>query len=189
MRLVLLGAPGSGKGTQSAFLAEHFDAPHVSSGELMREHMATGSELGQQVASYVTRGELVPDDLVIAIVGDAIRAAEASRGYVLDGFPRTVAQAERAFTLASPHGLTADAVVYLALPDDVARARLTGRAEGRSDDSDPSIVERRLAVYHESTQPLLDFYRQRGLLVPVDASQAVPAVSRAIIDALECRRG
>ena len=187
MRLVLLGAPGSGKGTQSTFLARHFDAPHVSSGELMREHMASGSELGQQVATYVSAGELVPDDLVLAIVGDAIRAGDASQGYILDGFPRTVAQAERAFTLASPAGLTADAVVYLDLPDTVARARLTGRAEGRSDDSDPSIVERRLAVYHESTQPLLDFYRRRGLLVAVDASRPVEDVSRAIIDALARR--
>ncbi len=187
MRLVLLGAPGSGKGTQSTFLAQHFDAPHVSSGELMREHMASGSELGQRVATYVSAGELVPDDLVLAIVGDAIRAGEASQGYILDGFPRNVAQAEQAFTLASPHGLTADAVVYLDLPDDVARARLTGRAEGRSDDRDPSIVERRLAVYHESTQPLLDFYRRRGLLVTVDASRPVEDVSRAIIDALERR--
>jgi adenylate kinase len=189
MRLVLLGAPGSGKGTQSSFLAQHFDAPHVSSGELMRDHIATGSELGQQVAKYVSIGELVPDDLVLAIVGDAIRTADASRGYILDGFPRTVAQAERAFTLTSPQGLTADAVVYLDLPDEVAKARLTGRAEGRSDDRDPSIVDRRLAVYHESTQPLLDFYRRRGLLLTVDASRPVDEVSRAILDALERPRG
>ena len=186
MRLVLLGAPGSGKGTQSTFLARHFDAPHVSSGELMREHMATGSELGQRVATYVSVGELVPDDLVLAIVGDAIRAGEASQGYILDGFPRTVAQAEQAFTLASPAGLTADAVVYLDLPDDVAVAA-DGTGRRTVDDSDPSIVERRLAVYHESTQPLLDFYRRRGLLVTVDASRPVEDVSRAIIDALERR--
>ena len=182
MRVVLLGAPGSGKGTQGEALAKHFGVDHVSSGELFREHIASGTELGRQVADFVTRGDLVPDDLVITIVGAAVRAAAERGGYVLDGFPRTLAQAERAYELAGAAGLTADVVVYLSVPDEVVRQRLTGRAaEGRADDADPAVIERRLSVFHDETQPLLDFYRDRGILVTVDAT---PPPSQVTADML-----
>jgi adenylate kinase len=186
VHIVLLGAPGSGKGTQGDVLAKHFGVPHVSSGELLREHVASGSDLGREVASYLSRGELVPDDLVLTVVGDALTGAFEAGGYVLDGIPRTRAQAERAYALAKPAGLLADAVVYLDIGDDVARERLAARAEtaGRVDDADPAVIDRRLRVFHADTRPLLDFYRERGILETIDAMQSVRAVSTAILESL-----
>jgi adenylate kinase len=185
VQIVLLGAPGSGKGTQGDALAKHFGVPHVSSGELLRAHVASGSDLGRKVASYLSRGDLVPDDLVLTVVGDALSGAFDAGGYVLDGIPRTLAQAERAYALAKPVGLAADAVVYLDVADDVARERLAARAEtGRDDDADPAVVERRLQVFHTDTDPLIDFYRERGILRTIDAVQPVDAVTKAILDAL-----
>jgi adenylate kinase len=185
MKVVLLGAPGSGKGTQGVVVARHFGVPHVSSGELLRSQVAGGSALGRQVASCIAQGELVPDDLVLAVVGDALTGAVEAGGYVLDGIPRTLAQAEQAYALAGPAGLVADAVVYLDVPDDVARERLARRAEtGRADDANPTVIERRLQIFHADTAPLLDFYRQRGILKTIDAVQSVHAVSNAILRAL-----
>jgi adenylate kinase len=185
VHIVLLGAPGSGKGTQGDLLAEHFGVPHVSSGELLRTHVAAGTDLGRQVAYFLSRGELVPDDLVLEAVSDALTGAFEAGGYVLDGIPRTLAQAERAYALAKEVGLIADAVIYLDVPDDVARERLAGRAEtGRVDDADPAVIERRLRVFHADTRPLLDFYRERGILRTIDAVQPVDAVSNAILETL-----
>src|SRR4029078_3495047 len=126
-QVVLLGAPGSGKGTQGIVVARHLGVPHVSSGELLRAHIARGGEIGRALEGCVARGELVPDDLVLAVVGGALTGAVEAGGYVLDGIPRTVAQAELAYALAEPAGLVADAVLYLDVPDDVARERLAGR--------------------------------------------------------------
>jgi adenylate kinase len=185
VRLVLLGAPGSGKGTQGAVLAAHFRIPHVSSGELLRRHVAERTELGRSVTAYLARGELVPDDVVLEVVGDAVSVAVRTGGYLLDGFPRTLSQAERAFAWATTAGVLADHVIFLAVPDDVARQRLAGRVEtGRVDDADPAAIERRLELFHDQTRPLLDFYDDRGILVSVDATQAVDAVSDNILAVL-----
>jgi adenylate kinase len=187
MRIILLGAPGSGKGTQGPVLAEHFGAVHVSAGELLRLQMAASTELGGQIGRYVRAGELVPDEIVFEILWERITKAAAGGGYVLDGFPRNLRQAELAFERARPAGVTADAVVYLAVPDDLVRSRLVARArrEGRSDDLDPDVTERRLLIFHSETEPLLDFYRNRDLLVTVDASAPPEAVSAAMIAALD----
>ena len=184
MRLILLGAPGSGKGTQGDALADRFGVRHVSTGELLRRHIAEQTELGRLAQPYVRGGELVPDDIVLQMAGAEVIEAAAEGGYVLDGFPRTLDQAERAYELATPAGVTADAVVYLAVPDDVARARLLGRDEGRADDADPEVIERRLRVFHEQTEPLLDFYRGRGILVTVDAVPPPEQVTAAMLAAL-----
>ncbi len=190
MRLVLLGAPGSGKGTQGAVLADHFGIPHVSSGELLRAHVAAGTGLGQRVRAFLARGDLVPDDLVVDVVRDALISTGYTRGYLLDGFPRTFAQAKRAFALAEPSGATADAVIYLEIPDDVARKRLTGRAQAdRADDTDPAAIDQRLKVFHAETVPLLDFYEERGILVTVNAEAPVGAVTALILDQLTPRIG
>jgi adenylate kinase len=181
----MLGAPGSGKGTQGIVVARHLGVPHVSSGELLRAQIASGSEIGRQIERCVARGELVPDDLVLAVVGGALTGAVEAGGYVLDGIPRTLAQAERAYELAKPAGLVADAVIFLDVPDDVARERLAGRATtGRADDTDPTVIERRLQIFHADTRPLLNFYRERGILMTIDAVQPVRAVSNAIFRAL-----
>jgi adenylate kinase len=185
MRVVLLGAPGSGKGTQGVVVAQRLGVPHVSSGALLRAEVASGSQIGRQIELCVARGELVPDDLVLGVVGDALTGAVEAGGYVLDGIPRTLAQAERAYALAKPAGLAADAVIYLEVPDDVARDRLAARAAtGRADDADPTVVERRLQIFHADTTPLLNFYRERGILMTIDAVQSVGAVSNAIFRAL-----
>lgn len=182
MRLVLLGAPGAGKGTQAAALAGHFGVPHISSGDLLRGHVDAGTELGRQVAAHLDRGELAPDDIVSSVVADAL-ADSGADGYVLEGFPRTVTQAQWADAL-QPSGL-AEAVVLLELPDDEARHRLAERAAaGRSDDRDPEVIQQRLRRFHAETEPVVDYYRDRGVLTAVDAAQPPDAVRAAILTAL-----
>jgi adenylate kinase len=186
MRIILLGAPGSGKGTQGTALAERFGVRHISTGDLLRAHIAEGTELGRAAAPFVERGELVPDDVMLQIAGNAAVEAASEGGYVLDGFPRTLEQAERAYEFAVPADVAANAVVYLAVPDDVARERLATRAvAGRADDSDPVVIERRLRVFHEQTEPLLEFYRNRGILIPVDASRPPNEVTEAMLEAVK----
>lgn len=185
MRIVLLGVPGSGKGTQGEVLARRLGIEHISSGDLLRAQIAAKTELGQAAVGYLDRGELVPDDLVFAVVSEAVVRAAAAGGYILDGFPRNRAQAEHAYSLAAPRDIAAEVVVYLELTDDTARARLTGRASlGRVDDADSAVIERRLQLYHDETQPLLAYYRERGILVTIDAAQPVEAVTDAILTAL-----
>jgi adenylate kinase len=181
MRLILLGAPGAGKGTQAAALSQHFGVPHISSGELLRRHVADGTELGRKVARYLEQGQLVPDDLVTAVVDEAL--ARAGPGYILEGFPRSLAQARAAE--ARHGGGLADAVVFLDLLDDVARQRIAQRmAAGRSDDRDREVVERRLRTFHAETDPVVDYFRHSGLLVTVDATPPPDAVTSAVLAAL-----
>ncbi|HZM39536.1 MAG TPA: adenylate kinase [Acidimicrobiales bacterium] len=174
MRIVLLGAPGSGKGTQGPRLAERLGVPYLSTGDLLRAEAAAGTELGARVKPYLEDGELVPDDLTLEVVDRALADASAAGGFVLDGFPRTVPQADRVGDV--------DVVLHLALSDDVARQRLAARDEGRADDADPEVIEHRLRVYHGQTAPLLDHYDRRGTLVTVDADRA-PAEVAAELDA------
>ena len=184
MRLVLVGPPGAGKGTQAEAIAEQFGVPHISSGELLRRHVASGTALGREVTGYLDKGELAPDDLVMAVVDEALAAAGS--GYVLDGFPRTRSQAEKAESRRG--GELADAVVFLDVPDDVAQQRLAERLAGRSDDRDRSVIERRLRTFHDETDPVVDYNLDRGKLVTVDAAQPAGAVTAAILAALAGRR-
>ncbi len=161
-RVVLIGAPGSGKGTQGPPLAWKLGVPYLATGDLLRDEVARGTDLGREVAACLDRGELVPDDLMVgAVVARLTELAgrAGDGGYVLDGFPRTVAQAEAA-DRRLPGGL-ADQVVFLTLPDDVARDRLTHRGQGRSDD-EAATIEHRLRVFHDETEPLLHHYRHRA---------------------------
>jgi adenylate kinase len=181
VRIVLLGAPGSGKGTLGDRLAGELGLPHLSTGDLLRAEAAAGTGHGRRVAPYLARGALVPDDLTDAVVGPALAEARERGGYVLDGYPRTVGQAE--------HLADDVVVVHLALPDEVARRRLAGRAEGRADDADPAVIDRRIAVYHEQTAPLLDLYSRRGALVTVDGNQPPDEVAADVLAALAPHRG
>lgn len=187
MRLILLGAPGAGKGTIGSRLAEHYGIPHVSSGDLLREHVAADTPVGRRVADHVAAGELVPDELVLGVVGRAVVEAAANGGYLLDGFPRTLAQAERAFVLADRAGMLADVVVNLSVPDSVAIERLAERSviSGRPDDASTDVIRHRLEVFHDQTVPLLDFYRGRGLLVTVDATADPEVVTCDALAAIE----
>ena len=178
MRLVLLGKPGAGKGTQGAALARHFGVPHISTGELLRGRVAADGDPRSELATILDRGDLVPDDMIERVVGAAAGAASRSGGYVLEGFPRTLAQAESDV-------LPIDTAVHLALSDDVARERLAGHARtGRADD-DREVIEHRLRQFHTDTEPVLDLYNQRGILTTVDADQPPDDVTAAILRALD----
>jgi adenylate kinase len=153
--------------------------PYLSSGALLRRVAAGEDDLARRVRDHLNHGELVPDELVDAIIGDALADVLAAGGYVLDGYPRTVAQAQHLHDRA-----TLDAAIELALPDDIARRRIASRGDGRGDE-DRGVVERRLQVFHREADPLLDFYRRRGLLTTIDADQPPDDVTAAILTALD----
>lgn len=173
--IALLGPPGCGKGTQAARLSDGLGYEQLATGDLLRDARAADSELGRRAAEYMDRGELVPDDVVVAAL-EAALAKLGDRAVVLDGFPRTVAQAE---------GLDRDldAVVLIDVPDDEVVERIAGRAQGRADDN-PETVRERLRVYHDETEPLIDYYDSRGLLRRVDGARDADAVHAEICEAI-----
>lgn len=181
----MLAPPGAGKGTQGERIAKRYGIPHISSGEMFREEAGRQSPLGERLRGYLDGGDLVPDDLVIELIRDRIvTAARESGGYVLDGFPRTLPQAKAASEIGEQTGTSAQAVLYLDAPPDVLIARLAGRGEDRADDSD-EVVRHRLDVYAEHTEPLLDYYTRRGLVIKIDASLPADDVSQEIFRALD----
>lgn len=189
VRLVLVGPPGSGKGTQGPVVAERLGVPYLSTGDLLRAQVAADTELGKRVAELIDAGELVPDDLMVAVVADALDPKGAD-GYVLDGFPRTLPQAEVIERPDSPLP-GPDVAVHIDIPNRVVHERLAGRAhaEGRADDADPEVIDRRLEVYAEETEPLLDHYRDLGVLVTVDGDKEPEDVTAAILDAVAALPG
>jgi len=185
MRVILLAPPGAGKGTQGERIASRYDVPHISSGDLFRQEVASGSELGNELRRYVESGDLVPDNLVVQLIADrVIEAAAESGGYVLDGFPRTLPQAEAAAEIAKTTNATAQAALHLDAPREVLIKRLAGRGENRADDSE-DVVRHRLEVYDASTKPLIDYYASRGILMHVDASLSMDDVSKEIFRVLD----
>ena len=183
MRILILGPQGSGKGTQAKRIAASYDAPHVATGDILREAVSDGSELGKQVHPILERGDLVPDGLMVGLIRE--RLAEEDT-FVLDGFPRTVAQAEALDAMLEEIGKPLDAVILLRVSDEVATARLEARAreEGRADDS-PEAIRNRLRLYHELTELVVDRYQVAGIEVIVDGEQTMDDVFAAIQDALE----
>lgn len=188
MRVVLVGPPGSGKGTQGRMLAPRLGVPYLSTGEVLRAQMAAGTPLGRRVAATVERGDLVADDLMLELVAATLGRGPSSRGYVLDGFPRTMPQA-RALDRSEPPLGPPEVVVHLAVPDRVVADRLAGRAaqEGRADDTRPEVTEQRLRAYTDQTAPLLAHYRRQGTLVTVDGDQPSDEVAAAVASAVEAR--
>ena len=184
MRVIMLGPPGSGKGTQGERIASRYSVPHISSGEIFRDEVARQTETGKTLQRYLDAGDLVPDELVLSLIMGRVLAAHAEGGWVLDGFPRTVPQAEAAAQAAADAGMSAQAVVYLEVPPEVLADRLADRGEGRADDS-AQVARHRLDVFTEHTRPLLDYYTTRGILVRIDASPPVDAVSESIFTALD----
>ena len=185
MRVIMLSPPGAGKGTQGERISARYGVPHISSGEIFREETARQTPLGQQLSGYLERGDLVPDDLVLSLIKDrVVAAAKESGGYVLDGFPRTLEQAEAAAGIGRETSTSAQAVVYLDASTEVLISRLTGRGENRTDDSE-AVARHRLAVYAEHTLPLVGYYAARGILVKIDASVPVDEVSQQIFTALD----
>ena len=178
MNLIMLAPPGAGKGTQCSWLTQETGVAHISSGDLLRAESRAGTELGRRLAEYTGRGDLVPDDLVFALLIPAVVAAvRDTGGYLLDGFPRTVSQARRLTEIGIEQNLVPDAVVYLSAPDAVLVERLLDRAdrENRADDR-PDVIRHRLTVFAEDTAPVVGYYRDRGLLIEVDADRPVDGI-------------
>jgi adenylate kinase len=211
--IVLLGPPGVGKGTQAKFLSEKTNLAHISSGDLFRENLKNQTNLGKQAQAYMTKGELVPDDVTIAMIRDRLTRPDCNAGAILDGFPRTTAQAEALTKMLVEFGGDVDTVPYVTAPESVLVERLSGRwtcrANGhvfheknnppkkanvcdfdgselyqRDDDKSETVV-RRIQVYLEQTAPLVAYYRGRGKLVEIDGTQTIPAVAKALLSALK----
>jgi adenylate kinase len=190
VNLLVLGPQGSGKGTQAARIAAERGIPHVSTGEMFRSAIEAGTGLGRKVEPILARGELVPDDLTIALIRERLSAVDAARGFVLDGFPRNLAQAEALDVMLAGIGRRLDAVLFFDLDDDVATERLRGRArdEDREDDT-PEAIARRLEIYHEQTEPVVELYRASGKLVPLHADRSIAEVAAEIRGALDVLEG
>ena len=190
MRLLLVAPPGGGKRTQAAKLADHYGIANLSSGELLRQEIAADSEIGRKAIEYVRRGDLVPDDLIFQVLAEPLIEAAANGGYVLDGFPRNLHQAQAAYRVAKENpSIELQAVVHLNVPLKELARRLLARGfqEGRIDDAE-DVVSHRLEVFAAASEPLLGFYRQRGLVLDVNGDQDVDGVFRAIVKALDRER-
>ena len=212
MRFVFLGLPGAGKGTQARILSERLDIPQISTGDILREHVQEGSRLGIEARTYMDRGEYVPDDLVVRMVEERLGESDASKGFILDGFPRTVRQAQALEVALAELGTPLTAVVKFTISDPTAIRRITGRytcpsckrtyhqewkppandlacdVDGtpleKRNDEDELTVKRRLAIYREQTEPLERYYEARGLLREVDAEALMDSVSEGMLAAL-----
>lgn len=184
-RLLLLGPPGAGKGTQAALLTERLGVPQISTGDMLRAAVRAGSELGRRASAFMERGDLVPDELVIAAAGERLAQDDASRGFILDGFPRTAEQARALDALLDESGVALERCVSIEVDEEELVARLLKRAEieGRSDDNEGTI-RNRMRVYRDQTRPLVDYYRDRDLLARVDGSGSVEEVAKRIEEAL-----
>ena len=186
MRLILMGPPGAGKGTQATFVAEHFGIPAISTGDIFRANVSQGTPLGLEVQRYMDIGEYVPDSITNEMVRNRIGEADAASGFLLDGYPRTLAQVDELDDMIGVSGHRLDAAVVLTVDLDEIVARLLQRAqvEGRADDTE-EVIRRRQEVYAAETEPLVDVYRQRGIVVEVDGMGEVADVTARIFDALD----
>ena len=179
MRLLLIGAPGAGKGTQAERLAQRFGLTHISSGDLLRQHVREQTSIGRTIKSYVDKGDLVPDAVVLDMLRKPVVAAVEAGGYVLDGFPRTVEQAEASFPVAQALGVEVQAAIHLDVPRQELVRRLLSRRRGSEDTEE--VIEHRLEVYLEKTVPLLAYYAGRELIFAVDGAQPPDAVHEEIV--------
>lgn len=208
MKLVILGAPGAGKGTQADLLSQHYNIAHISTGEILREHMRNKTEIGLKVQEFMNKGQLVPDDIVIEIFKQRIKQDDCKNGFLLDGFPRTVYQANALSELVTD----LRAVIEIDIDDEVIIKRMSGRrvcpkcgkiyhlehnkpkADGKCDICDVDIIQReddkpktvlsRLKIYHQSTKPLIDYYKQKGLLISFDGTYPLKQLNEKIIETL-----
>ncbi len=189
MRIVLLGPPGAGKGTQAARVACRFGAPHIATGDIFRANVAEGTELGRAAQEFMDRGDLVPDEVVIAMVMERLAERDCDSGFVLDGFPRTVNQAEALDLQLVDRGAPLHAVLCVEAVEEELLRRLAGRAaaQHRADDAEQTI-RHRLEVFAIKTRPLIDYYRRRRLLINVDAIGPIEVVTKRILDDLEGNR-
>jgi len=190
VNLLVLGPQGSGKGTQASRLAEEREIPHVSTGDMFRAAIAARTPLGRRVEPILASGELVPDELTVALIRERLSEPDAIRGFVLDGFPRNLAQAEALDAMLTEIDRELDLVLFFDLDQVTSTERLRKRAviEGRDDDT-PDAIVRRLELYHEQTAPLVELYRASGRLVPIRAERTIDEVANEIADALDLLDG
>ena len=174
MRLLLIGAPGAGKGTQAKLIAERFHIAHISSGDLLRTHVQENTTVGRAAREFLAKGDLVPDAIVMDMLRKPVVAASEAGGYVLDGFPRTVEQAKAAYETAQELGVAVEVAIYLEVPTDGLTRRLLAR--GRGKDDTPEVIEHRLEVFEAMTRPMLDYYADREELITVNGARPVPEV-------------
>ncbi len=188
IRLLLIGPPGAGKGTQAALLARHLDIPAISTGDIFRHNVREETELGLKAKAFMDRGEYVPDSLTNDLVRDRLGQADALKGFLLDGYPRTADQVAELDSILHDQENKLDVVVQLTADNEELVRRLSGRAQeqGRSDDT-PDVIRRRLDVYDEQTAPLIDIYAARGLVVMINGLGEIQAVTDRIIEALDAR--
>ncbi|MDO4329346.1 MAG: adenylate kinase [Lachnospiraceae bacterium] len=212
MKLIMLGAPGAGKGTQAKKIAEKYQIPHISTGDIFRANIKAGTELGMKAKSYMDQGQLVPDEVTIGMLLDRISQDDSKNGYVLDGFPRTIPQAESLTAALTERGEKIDYAVNVDVPDENIVNRMSGRRAcigcgatyhivynapkkenvcdtcGEKlvlrDDDKPETVQKRLGVYHDQTQPLIDYYKKAGVLAEVDGTQDMEKVFQDIVEIL-----
>ena len=212
MKIIMLGAPGAGKGTQAKKIAAKYDIPHISTGDIFRANIKNGTELGNKAKTYMDQGLLVPDELVCDLVVDRVQQDDCKKGYILDGFPRTIPQAESLDAALSRLGEAVDYAINVEVPDENIVKRMGGRRacvgcgatyhlvyaapkkEGicdncgaeliLRDDDKPETVQKRLGVYHEQTQPLIDYYTKKGILKEVDGTMDMGDVFKAIVEIL-----
>ena len=187
-RLLIIGPPGAGKGTQAALIAQSFDIPAISTGDIFRYNVKNQTELGIKAKAFMDRGEYVPDSLTNDLVRDRLSQSDAVRGFLLDGYPRTVDQVQELDAILNEMGRKLDVVIQLTADTDELVRRLAGRAEleGRADDT-PDVIRRRLEVYDEQTAVLIDIYAARGLVARIDGLGEISVVTGRIIEALEAR--
>ena len=185
MNLLVLGPQGAGKGTQAKRISAEYEIPHVSTGDMFRA-LDTSTELGRKVKAIMDAGTLVPDEITVGMIEERLSQADASRGFVLDGFPRNLAQAEALDAMLAEIDRELDAILFFDVPDDVGMRRALSRAEleGRSDDT-PDVIAKRLAVYHEQTEPIVEHYRTTGKLVPLHAERTIDQVWAEIQAAIQ----
>ncbi len=213
MKIVMLGAPGAGKGTQAKMIAAKYQIPHISTGDIFRSNIKNGTELGRKAKEYMDQGLLVPDELTVDLVIDRLGQDDCQKGYILDGFPRTIAQAEALAAALAKRGENLDYAIDVDVPDENIVSRMSGRRACTGcgatyhivhnpskkgdvcevcgeplilrDDDKPETVQKRLSVYHEQTQPLIDYYKRQGILKTVDGTQPMDDVFAAITAVLE----
>jgi adenylate kinase len=174
MRMLLIGAPGAGKGTQAKLIAERFHIAHISSGDLLRTHVQENTTIGRAAREFLAKGDLVPDAIVMDMLRKPVVAASEAGGYVLDGFPRTVEQAKAAYETAQELGVAVEVAIYLEVPTAELTRRLLAR--GRGKDDTPDVIEHRLEVFEAMTRPMLDYYAEREELITVNGARPVPEV-------------
>ena len=185
MNLLVLGPQGAGKGTQSVRISADYGIPHIATGDMFRAAVAKGTELGRKVEPILNSGALVPDEITVALIEERLAEPDAAGGFALDGFPRNLAQAEALDEMLAGIGRALDAILFFDVPDSVGMERALKRAEieGRADDT-PEVIAKRLAVYHEQTEPIVEHYRTTGKLVPLHAERTVDEVWAEIQAAL-----